>query len=791
MMRRILYLLVMLLCSASYAYANDNAQGWCEQGATLVITSGLTSTTNVQGSFPACTISVYVHGGSLATIYSDNNNTPLANPFSAQTNGQWSFYSASGRFDITMSGGGLSSPVTYSDVVLYDPAQDSTTQCVLSPSTTPAFNAQVCSIFSMTLTAAAAASISGGVPGQSIMVSLTQGGGGPWAFTWPTSFYNPPSVTQVAGASAQFRFTLLADGLWHHAGTGESQVFNTAQNGNQLFINGNPVTNTSGTGGTLIEQLSASLTTPSIAGGALSATFSGNPIFSGNFTLGQLDTIVYVDGTRYTTVASAISALPSTGGKVIIPAGTWPIGSTITLAVASGPIVIEGSGTGTTTTGGTRLVASSGSVTPMIAVQGTSASVRAGNIYFRDLTIQGVYTASQQCVTVDHSTVVDFRDVQFIQCGQAEWIDDAYQVGHHHVNYFQSGSGGTNTTATVRVENTSNPGVPSEQIYWDDHSVWEGASGMQGTAVYFGPATNQERISGSKIDYNGSAANFCLISIVSASIVSINDNTISDSNITSPANGTVCVGGTSGTHSDQVSIVNNPVISLNNTIPAVWLDYTTNYIVSNNGFGGLGAGLGTAISVTANAFGGNILGNRMNTVDALLTDASGLSVALNSESGSEGTQWDLRTTLNTNQPIVSTSTLSTTGGLTDTSAATKAKRPYYNQGTALSSGNVALSSSPSWGTSPSFTVAGFDPAFAVAVNSGSGTPGANPTVTVTFADGAWADGNPVCMVSRADGTSPSTAYWEVVSTTTQAIILFVGTPATSSTYTVNVTCTGR
>lgn len=119
-MRRILYLLPLLLfVSARPASAQlANAQGWCEAGAQTVSTSGLISITLVQASYPQCTISVAIHGGGAATIFSTGASVPLSNPFTSNTNGQWIFYAANGEYDITLSGGGLPSPVTYSDVFI-------------------------------------------------------------------------------------------------------------------------------------------------------------------------------------------------------------------------------------------------------------------------------------------------------------------------------------------------------------------------------------------------------------------------------------------------------------------------------------------------------------------------------------------------------------------------------------------------------------------------------------------------------------------------------------------------
>jgi hypothetical protein len=44
----------------------------------------LQATDYQQGIIPGCNVSVYLHGTqTLATIYADDNNTPLSNPFTA------------------------------------------------------------------------------------------------------------------------------------------------------------------------------------------------------------------------------------------------------------------------------------------------------------------------------------------------------------------------------------------------------------------------------------------------------------------------------------------------------------------------------------------------------------------------------------------------------------------------------------------------------------------------------------------------------------------------------------
>ena len=72
---------------------------------------------------PSATVAVYQKGTqALAVLYSqDSAAYPQANPFTAGTDGSASFYAINGRYDILFSGGGIATPWSYGDVVLYDP----------------------------------------------------------------------------------------------------------------------------------------------------------------------------------------------------------------------------------------------------------------------------------------------------------------------------------------------------------------------------------------------------------------------------------------------------------------------------------------------------------------------------------------------------------------------------------------------------------------------------------------------------------------------------------------------
>jgi collagen type VII alpha len=118
-----LWLIPLLLSFLGTAMAEQRLQGWCEIGGQKVVTQGTNSTTTVQVSYPSCTVTVYQTGTvTKATLHSDNSGTVLANPFTANSNGSWGFYTADGRYDIVLSKTASTGfPFTISDVLFCDP----------------------------------------------------------------------------------------------------------------------------------------------------------------------------------------------------------------------------------------------------------------------------------------------------------------------------------------------------------------------------------------------------------------------------------------------------------------------------------------------------------------------------------------------------------------------------------------------------------------------------------------------------------------------------------------------
>lgn len=115
--------LLLMLTAAPSLFANDRIEGWCEDGNYTVSVPGGSgpSSNKYQRSFPQCTVTVYTAGTvTLATIYSDNSGTAQANPFTASSAGRWFFYAANGRYDVRMSGSGISAPFTLGDNLSFD-----------------------------------------------------------------------------------------------------------------------------------------------------------------------------------------------------------------------------------------------------------------------------------------------------------------------------------------------------------------------------------------------------------------------------------------------------------------------------------------------------------------------------------------------------------------------------------------------------------------------------------------------------------------------------------------------
>ena len=114
----------LLLLAPMGAFAQTAAlTNFCVLGAKQAATSGSLSSNYLQGVIRQCTVTVFLtNTTNKATIYADANNTPLSNPFTANTNGLWLFYAAEGTgYDVKLSGGippnTYATPVTLTDMM--------------------------------------------------------------------------------------------------------------------------------------------------------------------------------------------------------------------------------------------------------------------------------------------------------------------------------------------------------------------------------------------------------------------------------------------------------------------------------------------------------------------------------------------------------------------------------------------------------------------------------------------------------------------------------------------------
>ena len=89
-----------------------------------------------------------------------------------------------------------------------------------------------------------------------------------------------------------------------------------------------------------------------------------------------------------------------------------------------------GVGKGSSTDGGSRIVAADGTITPMIRIIGDAELTRTSQIYIENLTVEGVFTVTQIGLFANFATGVFLRGVQFTELGQAEDIDNVFQMNH-------------------------------------------------------------------------------------------------------------------------------------------------------------------------------------------------------------------------------------------------------------------------------------------------------------------------------------------------------------------------
>ena len=111
-----LTLLLLILSGAAFAQYLPQ-YGYCQSGgsgiASPVLLGGTPVQRYMQQSYPSCVVTVYNSDGvTVSTIYSNSTGTPLSNPFTANYDGSWVWFAASGStYYVQLSSGGLPAPV--------------------------------------------------------------------------------------------------------------------------------------------------------------------------------------------------------------------------------------------------------------------------------------------------------------------------------------------------------------------------------------------------------------------------------------------------------------------------------------------------------------------------------------------------------------------------------------------------------------------------------------------------------------------------------------------------------
>lgn len=112
----VVVLLVLVFLPTDAFATRDKLQGWCAQGGVAVSIPGTqgSGSQRFEQTFPNATVNVFVAGtATLATLYADPTGTAQANPFTANSQGYWTFYTDTILVDVRCSSGGISAPFTF------------------------------------------------------------------------------------------------------------------------------------------------------------------------------------------------------------------------------------------------------------------------------------------------------------------------------------------------------------------------------------------------------------------------------------------------------------------------------------------------------------------------------------------------------------------------------------------------------------------------------------------------------------------------------------------------------
>jgi hypothetical protein len=343
-------------------------------------------------------VTVYLSGTTnLASIYSNNliTPTPLSNPFTANTDGSYTFFVASGYYNVTKSGGGMPSPVTDSYVFVNSSGTVTsiatgagltggpcTTECTISIATGGVTNTMLANS-SVTVTAGSglsgggqitlggSATLSQAFPILAVQSPLTMsgttltcpgcdsGGGGGITGSGASPYF--PIFTNSTGAAVVGDSNLQAvtspNGLQYSVGSGlyfqidaSHLTWNSgiAGSSNIVIANAYNPGNTNNAGGIIVQAAptggEACAGTAQLVGGSTSGSGNGANVSAGGGCANGFG----ATGSNVTLTAGSTSASNS-GGNIVLHPGTGSGGNgsvqiSGAAAPAAGMLTIDSSG---------------------------------------------------------------------------------------------------------------------------------------------------------------------------------------------------------------------------------------------------------------------------------------------------------------------------------------------------------------------------------------------------------------------------------------------------------------
>ena len=745
----------LLLFAPLVVEGRERISGWCEQGGEQVTVGGLTSTENVQRSYPSCTITIFDSGTmDLTSIFSDDSGTVKANPFTASSTGFWFFYSNDGRVDVRLSGGGIVTPFTIGDILLDDTKNDVTTIVSVASSATPTFDASLGTIFTNTLTANVTSStISNPVTGQRITLYLVQDGVGGFTFAFPANVQLRKGGYVISDdASAVSVIKLYYDGTnWRETARDADEVGHTITPvGATLTVAGNIVPDVTG------ENL-----------GAAGTRYDG---FFDVVTAGLWNNIPVVDGNKHTTLSSAIAALGANGGIVLVAEGNENFASTLTITGNNVWIICRGQG-GTT---GSALKAGATSFTwtgsaggtmirwgnqadhilggGMIGCELNGGALAAKLLHITDaqhFDFANLYLRNPRTNANDEGITLDNNLASANPTGKGNFRNVSVDVGASSGSANCIGIRGTLATGVfgitwdnLRCLHRDGTGVLitlGDGMVWNNPQIFRGSGGT-GQGFDIRPANASDPVSGHvlidpvitggvRIETSGAAA---LDSTQQLTI--LHYGTVDSGSITGAGAG-----------------VNVVALLDDGTWEGRSQDFTGGLEVSgSNTF--VRSGSGTS-DFTSSGF--------VNFTGADVRVQNGLAVIGYSDGAS-----------------TETFRMNTGTGEADFNR-------FKSSGTALVAGDIAISTTGAWGDTADAavgSVSGNDQWFQWTITAGGANTGANPTIIITFTDGTWTN-TPIVLCNRQDFNAPATVTVTVTTVTATVLTLtFDGTPTATNLY---------